>query len=240
LEKKASAVYLTPSNQYPMGTSLDTEQRLQVLQWAQKHQSWVIEDDYDSEFQFAHRPYTSLQGLCAQSGLSDRCIYIGSFSKTMFNGIRIGYMVVPEKIVPRCLKIKDATNGNTPIHTQAALADFISEGHFLRHLRRMRKIYQQKFHTMKHALEMHFGHDLEIISQAAGLHTTVMWQGLPDEKKVAEAASKKGITVRPLVYYEHQKKQRTWNALVLGYGNVHHEQIEPLIYQLKQVYLEQS
>lgn len=235
--KKASAIYLTPSNQYPMGTSLNTEKRLQVLQWAEQNRSWVIEDDYDSEFQFSHRPYPSLQGLSAQSGFSDRCIYIGSFSKTMFNGMRVGYMVVPEELVEQCVTIKDAIGGSTTIHNQAALADFISEGHFLRHLRKMRKIYQQKSETIRHAIADHFGSDWDIISQAAGLHITVSWRGLPSENCLSEAAGKEGITVRPLSYYEHHSNQRTWNALVLGYGNVNNNQIEPLVSQLKLIYL---
>ncbi len=237
LKHKAAAVYLTPSNQYPMGTSLNTEQRLQILQWAEANQAWVIEDDYDSEFQFAHRPYTSLQGLSAQSEFSDRCIYVGSLSKTMFNGLRIGYMVVPESLVEACLKIKDAMAGNTAIHSQAALADFISEGHFLRHLRRMRKIYQQKSILLRDALTQHFGREWQVISQEAGLHTTVRWQGSPSENQVVVAAEKKGITVRPLSYYEKHIHQRDWNALVLGYGNVQSNKIEPLIAQLRQIYL---
>ncbi|MCG7587068.1 PLP-dependent aminotransferase family protein, partial [Photobacterium sp. OFAV2-7] len=94
-QQHADALYITPSNQYPLGTSLNTEQRLVLIEWANQHNSWIIEDDYDSEFQFAHRPYTSLQGLASQAGGMNRCIYIGSFSKTMFNALRIGYMVVP-------------------------------------------------------------------------------------------------------------------------------------------------
>lgn len=237
IKKKAAAIYVTPSNQYPMGTSLNSEQRLEILNWAESNRVWIIEDDYDSEFQFAHRPYMTLQGLSAQSDFSDRCIYVGSLSKTMFNGLRIGYMVVPESLVSTCLKIKDAMTGTTAIHSQAALADFISEGHFLRHLRRMRKIYQQKSSSLKDAIKLHFGDEWQIISQDAGLHTTVRWKGMPTEEEMVEAANKKGITIRPLSYYEKHTTTRGWNALVLGYGNVHNSKIEPLISQLKQVYL---
>lgn len=237
-KQKAAAIYVTPSNQYPMGTNLNSDQRLQLLKWAELNQAWIIEDDYDSEFQFAHRPYTSLQGLNSQSDFADRCIYIGSFSKTMFNGLRIGYMVVPENLVNHCLKIKDAMTGATTIHSQAALSDFISEGHFLRHLRRMRKIYQQKSSSLQAAINHHFGHEWQIISQRAGLHTTVRWKGGPTEEEMVRDANKKGITVRPLSYYEkHTANNRDWNALVLGFGNVQQSKIEPLIAQLRQIYL---
>jgi GntR family transcriptional regulator/MocR family aminotransferase len=234
---QSEAIYLTPSNQYPMGTSLNTEQRLQILRWAKERQSWIIEDDYDSEFQFSHRPYASLQGLSAQSGVSDRCIYVGSFSKTLFNGLRVGYMVVPENLVSKCLDIKDALAGRTAVHTQAALADFIAEGHFLRHLRKMRKLYQQKSDCLAHSIKTHFAGKWTIISQSAGLHTTVKWYGAPTEEQMVELAHQQGITVRPLSYYEHLSGRREWNSLVLGYGNAKIEEIDERIKTLAQCFL---
>ncbi len=236
LNTQADAIYLTPSNQYPMGTSLDTEQRLNILKWAAKNKSWIIEDDYDSEFQYAHRPYASLQGLAHQSGLTQRCIYVGSFSKTMFNGLRIGYMVVPDSLVDRCLTVKDALCGSSPAHYQAALAEFIIDGHFLRHLRKMRKLYQQKHAEMLHSINRYFGENIEIISQAAGLHITMKWESGPDEKQFSLAAKKEGITVRPLLYYQHNISNRHWNAVVLGYGNTPLEQIDILIARLYQLF----
>lgn len=232
VDQPADAIYLTPSNQYPMGTSLNTTQRIQILQWAQKNNSWVIEDDYDSEFQFSHRPYASLQGLAAQSALTNRCIYIGSFSKTMFNGLRIGYMVVPDLLVERCLSIKDALTGSTANHFQAALAEFIDEGHFLRHLRKMRKLYQQKHTIIMQSLTKYFPEHVEVVSQPAGLHVTIRWRGLPLEEHVSNEAKKEGIIVRPLSYYEYKKTDRDWQSIVLGYGNTPKDDIDLLIYKL--------
>lgn len=234
----ASAIYLTPSNQYPMGSSLNMEQRLTVLDWANSQNSWIIEDDYDSEFQYAHRPYPSLQGLSAQTGYSDRTLYIGSFSKTMFNGLRMGYMVVPEALLNSCLSFKAAIGGHTPSHTQSALAEFISEGHFLSHLRKMRNLYQKKHEVLCRAISTQFNSELEVISQPAGLHITVRWYGLPSELTLSDAMADRGITVRPLSYYEKHGGQRGWNGLVLGYGNVPIEQIDPLISELHVVYLQ--
>ena len=221
LESQAKALYVTPSNQYPMGTTLTTEQRLKIIDWAKQNRAWVIEDDYDSEFQFAHRPYTSMQGLAGKLEQDERVIYVGSLSKVMFNGLRIGYMVVPQHLVPRCLEIKDAITGDSPTHTQEALADFINEGDLLRHIRKMRRLYKQKHEAMLSALETEFGQDLEVISQAAGLHVTVKWYEGISERDWSERAQQENIVVRPFSFYEYAAKDnRDWRAVVLGFGNI--------------------
>lgn len=235
LQHSGDALYITPSNQYPLGTSLNTEQRLALIDWAQQHNSWIFEDDYDSEFQFAHRPYTALQGLASQSGAAERCIYIGTFSKTLFNAMRIGYMVVPAHLLNQCLTIKDAISGDTPTHIQAALADFINEGSFLRHIRKMRRLYQQKYQAMLDAIQGEFGNQWQVISQAAGLHITVQWQQGPNEMEFVAAAKQQQITVRPLSYYQAHPNadKRNWQAVILGFGNVAIADIPVLVAQLK-------
>lgn len=239
----AKAVYLTPSNQYPMGTSLNTEQRLALIEWAAANSRWIIEDDYDSEFQFAHRPYTSLQGLASQANLDKHVVYIGSFSKVMFNGLRLGYMVVPPHLVAPCLAIKDAITGDTHVHTQAALADFIQEGHLLRHIRKMRRLYQQKYHAMLAIIQQCFGADWKVISQAAGLHVTVTWNANVTEQQMIDSAAKHSIYLRTLGYYRQpsisesprsstNQQKTTANlpaGLVLGFGNVELSDIPALI-----------
>jgi GntR family transcriptional regulator/MocR family aminotransferase len=221
LASQAQALYVTPSNQYPMGTTLTTEQRLKIIDWAKQNQAWIIEDDYDSEFQFAHRPYTSMQGLAGKLEQDERVIYVGSLSKVMFNGLRIGYMVVPKQLVPRCLEVKDAITGDSPTHTQEALADFINEGDLLRHIRKMRRSYKQKYEAMLTAIESEFGQDLEVISQAAGLHVTVKWYGGISEHDWSRRAERENIVVRPFSFYEYAKDNgRDWRSVVLGFGNV--------------------
>ncbi|ASI93794.1 PLP-dependent aminotransferase family protein [Vibrio rotiferianus] len=230
---QVDALYITPSNQYPMGTTLNIEQRSKIINWAVQRAHWIIEDDYDSEFQFAHRPYTSLQGLAAQMGRDDRVLYIGSFSKVMFNGLRLGYLVVPESLVDGCLVVKDALSGDSPTHTQEALADFITEGGLLRHIRKMRRLYKSKHERMCSAIEKYFGNKVSVISQAAGLHITLKWRYGIDEHQWTQRAEAKGIVLRPLSYYEHPEfKTRDWNGVVLGYGNVALENIDTLMQQL--------
>lgn len=240
LNSDAKALYLTPSNQYPLGTTLNIEQRIQLIEWAQQRQAWIIEDDYDSEFQFAHQPYPSMQGLASRLGCHDRVFYIGSLSKVMFNGLRIGYMIVPTEQVKQCLAIKDALSGDTPAHAQAALADFIQEGDLLRHIRKMRRLYKAKYGVMMQAIDSSFQSDVEVISQAAGLHVTVKWWGRITEDEWAQRAAKLGIVIRPLSYYEPKEHNnlnpRDWNGVVLGFGNIALEDISIKIDRLAQCF----
>ncbi|NVC63148.1 PLP-dependent aminotransferase family protein [Vibrio sp. 05-20-BW147] len=241
LASECRFVYLTPSNQYPMGTTLSTEQRVQIIEWARVKQRWIIEDDYDSEFQFAHRPYTSLQGLASQIGASDRVMYIGSFSKIMFNGLRLGYLVLPLELVDRGCEIKDALSGDSPTHTQAALAEFIADGALMRHIRKMRRLYTQKYQTMVASIERHFSQRLEVISQAAGLHVTVRWFQGPSEHQWAAAALSQGIVIRPLSYYESEAcAPRDWQGAVLGFGNVAEEEIDAKLALLASLFVQIS
>lgn len=236
-QSTADALYITPSNQYPMGTTLNTEQRAQIIEWASNQEAWILEDDYDSEFQFAHRPYTSLQGLAAQMGRDERVLYIGSFSKIMFNGLRLGYLVVPESLVDKCLMVKDALSGDTPSHIQAAMADFISEGSLLRHIRKMRRVYKSKHAQVCFSIQHYFGDKVRVISQAAGLHVTLSWQQGIDENTWTQRAKKAGIVMRPVGFYEHPDfKARDWQSVVIGYGNVRLDNIDPLIKRLFELF----
>ncbi|MDC5805967.1 PLP-dependent aminotransferase family protein [Vibrio europaeus] len=234
----SKVIYVTPSNQYPLGTTLDINQRLRLIEWAKNRNGWIIEDDYDSEFQFAHRPYPSLQGLAAKTGHDQHVIYVGSLSKVMFNSLRLGYLVLPKPMVEQALSIKDALSGDSPSHTQAALADFIAEGDLVRHIRKMRRLYKQKHQMMLTMIERYFQRDLEVISQAAGLHVTVKWRGHISEHDWAVRASACGIVIRPFSYYEQHDGgvQRDWSGAVLGFGNVVLDEIEPNIRTLAEMF----
>ncbi|WP_199195418.1 PLP-dependent aminotransferase family protein [Photobacterium sp. GB-210] len=230
---KAKAIYITPSNQYPLGTTLNISQRIQLLKWASQHNVIIIEDDYDSEFQYAHRPYPSLQGLAAQTNINVNIIYIGTFSKVMCNSIRLGYMVVPQALLPRYLEIKDALSGETQAQLQLAMTEFIHHGHLLRHIRKMRRLYQAKHQQMLQSIKDGFGQQWEVISQAAGLHITVRWHQNVCEKQFCEEAFQHNIIVRPLSYYELPNTIRNWQGIVLGFGNTSIDDIPVLIENLK-------
>ncbi|PKF49805.1 PLP-dependent aminotransferase family protein [Enterovibrio nigricans] len=226
------AIYLTPSNQYPMGHSIDTQARMAIIEWAKASGGWIIEDDYDSEFQFANRPYPSLQGLAAKlHGEAAKLIYVGTFGKAFLSGIRVGYMVVPESLVDSCLQLKDAISGCSPIHIEEVLADFIKHGDYLRHIKKMRHLYQQKHAQFVSSLARVYGGGIEVMSQAAGLHVTFRWQGGPEAIDVKEALADKGFTIRTLDYYCDEKALPTmprWvnRALVAGIGNSSCDDIE--------------
>lgn len=239
MNSQAKALYITPSNQYPMGTTLNIEDRLKLIEWSTCKKRWIIEDDYDSEFQFIHRPYPSLQGLAGQMERDQRIIYVGSLSKVMFNGLRLGYMVVPQSLVGKCRTLKNVFTGNSPAHTQAALADFILEGGLLRHIRKMRRLYKLKHQQMLNAIKHHMGDEIEIISQAAGLHITLKWHQGIDEVTWTERARRDGIIIRPLRFYEHfHNPNRNWNGVVLGYGNIAIKEIEEKIQRLAFLFYE--
>src|SRR5690606_734577 len=134
-------------HQYPLGGIMPLPQRMAVLDWARQHSVWLVEDDYDSEFQYRHRPVASLQGLAGGEGV----LFAGSFSKTLFPALRLGYLVAPRRVIAQAAAILQALHGDVALLPQAALADFITEGHFGRHLRKMRRHYQQR---KLHAVQM--------------------------------------------------------------------------------------
>ena len=137
---KARAVFVTPSHQFPLGVTMSASRRFQLLEWARNTGSWIIEDDYDSEYRYESSPITSLQGIDANA----RVIYIGTFSKVLFPSLRLGYVVIPADLVDAFLAVRRAMDLGSPSFYQKVLVDFIGEGHFGRHIRRMRVLYHAR------------------------------------------------------------------------------------------------
>ena len=151
--RNARAAFVTPSHQYPLGATMSVARRLQLLEWAHSSGAWIVEDDYDSEYRYESMPVASMQGLDPGS----RVIYIGTFSKTLFPSLRLGYIVIPPSLVSRFLAVRQA-NDLCPSHLyQAALADFISGGHFARHIRKTRQLYAERRNALAQALRKEFG-----------------------------------------------------------------------------------
>src|ERR1700733_4842798 len=167
----ARVAYVTPSHQYPLGATMSAARRLQLLEWAHSSSAWIVEDDYDSEYRYESMPVASMQGLDPGS----RVIYIGTFSKTLFPSLRLGYMVIPPALVDRFLAVRQS-NDLSPSHLyQAALADFISAGHFTRHVRKTRELYAERRNALAEALRTEFGPEIdgsrmEILGAEAGMH----------------------------------------------------------------------
>jgi GntR family transcriptional regulator / MocR family aminotransferase len=181
LGKKARLVYVTPSHQFPTGVAMSLARRLELLEWARRSNAVIIEDDYDSEYRYSGPPLPSLQGLAAGVAV----LYIGTFSKVMFPGLRIGYIVAPPSLVAPLRRAKWLADRHTPLPEQAALADFISEGHLERHIRRMRRVYGARRAALVESLERYFGDRVQIRGDAAGMHVLVRFE----DSKIAEKAA---------------------------------------------------
>ena len=225
----ARAAYVTPSHQYPLGVGMSATRRLQLLQWATDEDAWIIEDDYDSEFRYGARPVLSLQGLDTAA----RVIYLGTFSKVMFPALRLGYLVIPEDLIPAFRVVREAMDIFAPTLTQAALADFIAEGHFARHLRRMRLVYERRRRELARAVDERFGDTVGVPGIEAGMHLTLLLANGCDDVDVALRASAEGLSVIPLSTCF--LGEPTSRGLVLGYGSVEEAAIAGAVERLKRV-----
>ncbi len=217
---KAKLIYVTPSHQFPTGAVLPLTRRLELLKWAEQTGAVIVEDDYDSEFRYGSRPIPALQGL---SG-GDSVIYVGTFSKVFFPALRIGYAVVPESMTRVFTRARWIADRQTPTLEQLALADFISEGHLERHLRRMRTLYDKRRQALVRSLNQHFEDRLEIVGENAGMHVMVRLQtGLSDEEVVHRAAQVGVGLVSSQIYYLGESSS---GEFVLGYAGLSERRIQ--------------
>jgi GntR family transcriptional regulator/MocR family aminotransferase len=208
----ARVAYVTPSHQYPLGATMSVARRLQLLEWAHSSGAWIVEDDYDSEYRYESMPVASMQGLDPGS----RVIYIGTFSKTLFPSLRLGYMVIPPGLVSRFLAVRQA-NDLCPSHLyQAALADFISGGHFTRHIRKTRQLYAERRNALTLALRKEFGSEIEILGTEAGMHLVITLPPGLSDRKISARAAQEGLWLWPLssAYVGADVRQ----GFILGFG----------------------
>ena len=217
--RDARAVYVTPSHQYPTGMTMSATRRMLVLNWAVRSGAWIIEDDYDSEYRFGSHPIASLQGLDNDG----RVIYVGTFSKVMFPALRLGYVVVPNDLVPAFSAARDAADIFSSTLYQAVLTDFIREGHFARHIRRMRMLYMDRRRALVNAIQIHMGDRLEVIGAEAGMHLVALLPLGVDDVEVSRKAAQKGISAIPLSSCYLTPPTR--GGLILGYGGANAHQI---------------
>jgi GntR family transcriptional regulator/MocR family aminotransferase len=210
----ARAVYITPSHQFPLGCTMSAARRLQLLSWASRSGAWIIEDDYDSEYRFGGRPLASLQGM----DTDDRVIYVGTFSKVMFPSVRIGYVVIPKDLVPAFARVRDAFDTFSSMLYQVVLNDFIREGHFARHIKRMRALYSERRSVLLEAIAKHASGKLEPIGTDAGMQLTALLAPGVDDVAISIATAKIGVSARPLSISYLKPPPR--GGLILGYSNV--------------------
>src|SRR6266487_653947 len=227
LNRKARASFVAPSHQYPLGVTMSATRRLQLLEWAQRAAAWIVEDDYDSEYRYNSKPIASLQGMDHHN----RVIYIGTFSKVMFPALRLGYIVIPLDLVESFAAMRQSMD-LCPSHIpQAVMLEFIREGHFARHIRRMRPIYAERREVLVTELARAFGEGAAIIGDEAGMHLTLLLQKLRKDEQLAARAAKESLWLSPLSASYAGRSPR--HGFVLGFGNTRANQIPAAVRQLK-------
>jgi GntR family transcriptional regulator/MocR family aminotransferase len=214
LAPDARLACVAPSHQYPTGATMGLGRRLALLGWASRAGAWVVEDDYDGEFRYSGRPLSSLQGL--DGSAEGRVIYVGTFSKVLSPALRIGYAVVPPALVDAFENARALADRHPPVPEQAVLAEFVAEGHFARHLRRMRRLYAERQRALVDAAEGMLDGLLEVRPSGAGLHLVGRLPDGADDAGVSGRLAACGVEAPPLS--AHRLSAAGAPGLVLGYA----------------------
>lgn len=228
--KPARMVYVTPSRQFPLGMTMSLQRRLSLLEWAKENEAWVIEDDYDSEFRYSGRPLPALQGL----DRGQRVLYVGTFSKTVFPGLRIGCLVVPPDLIDVFTAARALIDLHAPITDQMVLADFIAEGHFERHVRRMRTLYRERQSVLVEEVQKHLDGFIEVEKSDAGMHVIGWLPKGVDDKNISQKATELGLRACPVSRYTARTLER--GGLMLGYTAFNERQIKSGVRKLARVF----
>lgn len=230
-ETTEALVYVTPSHQYPMGVTMSLDRRLELIAWAERTNSFILEDDYDSDFRFNGAPLAALKGLDS----IERVIYAGTFSKCLGAGLRLGYVVLPSRLVTQARHIKTLMNNGQPWLEQAVLAEFMTNGSYERHLRHIRRLYLSRRNALLAALQKHFG-ESQVIGESAGMH--LVWRlpsHLPSAQEIETIALAVGVGVYTLgsggAMYIGSSSSND-RLLVLGYSSLTEREIAIGIAQL--------
>ena len=211
--RRAKLVYVTPAHQFPLGVTMSLRRRLELLEWARESGALIFEDDYDSEYRYAGRPIPAMQGL-DRSGV---VIFSGSFSDVLFPALRLGYVVIPPDLVEAFAAAESSSTHHPPPLEQAILSDFINEGHFARHIRRMRELYAERLAAFLEAAHSRLAGLLEIPPVEAGLQTVGWLQNRLSAEQAAAAAGKHDVEVVPLSRYSRSRRTK---GLLLGFAAV--------------------
>ncbi|MEO5821079.1 MAG: PLP-dependent aminotransferase family protein [Vicinamibacteraceae bacterium] len=218
---KARLAYVTPSHQFPLGVAMTLPRRLALLAWARRARAWIVEDDYDCGFHFGSQPIPCLQGLDADG----RVIYVGTFSKTLFPALRLGYVIVPSDLAHSLATARGASGFHPPVLDQGVLADLMDAGIFERHLRRMRREYRRRLDALSDAAARHGRGLFTLRPVTTGLHAIVDLHGVDDQAAFREALAH-GVEVMPLSTYYLDRRRAQRRSLVLGFGSVRPELLD--------------
>jgi GntR family transcriptional regulator / MocR family aminotransferase len=230
LPQRASLVFVTPSHQFPTGAILPLDRRLALLEWARRKNSVIVENDYDGEFNYEGRPLESLQGLDREG----RIVYIGTFSRTVFPALRIGYMIVPKSLAPVFTTAKWLSDQHSATLEQQTLAEFITTGMYERHLRRLRRRNAARRDALLDAIHRYLGSRVEVTGDGSGAHV-VLWpkKRMPEETAIAQAASR-GVGIYGISHCFLKQPSKT--GLMLGFSTMNEEQIQEGIRLLGEIF----
>ncbi|MES4614332.1 MAG: PLP-dependent aminotransferase family protein [Ewingella sp.] len=239
---QAKFAVVTPAHQSPMGVSLSLSRRMALLDWAASREAWIIEDDYDSEFRYQGQPLPSLKSLDARG----RVIYAGTFSKVMFPALRLGYVVVPEKLVDKVSDYCHLRGCASPRLMQTGVAEFIAQGHFYRHLKRMRQLYVERRAFLTQALAARFPRDqLWVNPQAGGIQLCANLAASFDDAAIARHARSQGLAIQALSDWQVEPREKgdalRPNGLLIGFPNIpNQQQADKLVDKLAAILVESA
>jgi GntR family transcriptional regulator/MocR family aminotransferase len=225
----AKLAVVTPTHQCPTGVALSLPRRLQLLGWAAEARSWILEDDYDSEFRYTGRPLPSLKSL----DRGQRVLYAGSFSKVLFPALRLGYLVVPPDLGQAFLRASRLLTCGQPILEQKIVAAFMQNGHFARHIRRMRMLYAERRKHLAAALEAVFGKNITLDMAAGGMHLLARFTGVPEDSTMLKRAAGAGLA--PSALSSFSIAHDTGAGLLLSFTNIAPADAHALAYRLRAV-----
>lgn len=229
LPKDARIAFVTPSHQFPTGAVLPLARRLELLDWARRKDAVVVEDDYDGEFRYQEQPLESLQGLDTEG----RVIYIGTFSRTIFSALRIGYLIMPKSLAAAFTSAKWLCDRHTATLEQETLAEFIGSGLYERHLRRVRRRNAGNRDVLMESINKHLGDRVEVTGDGAGAHVVLWPRQHISESTVVEKAAARGVGVYAISGYFLTRPSRS--GLMLGYSRMTKEEIREGIQRLSEI-----
>ena len=216
----ARLVYVTPANQFPLGTVMSAERRVELLSWAARAGAWIIEDEYDAEYRYSGKPIASLHSL----DRSGSVIYVGTFTKMLFNALRIGFIVVPERLVKAFRIARSFMDRHAPTLDQAVLTEFINEGHFGRHVRKMRQVYSERAELLAEEAHRRLGGVLDVEHAQSGMCTMAWIKTRLTEKALTRRAEQAGLEVYPISSCVRKYEQKP--ALLLGFAGCNANEIK--------------
>ncbi len=233
LPRQCRVICVTPSHQFPLGMAMSAARRRQLLAAAAQRGAVLVEDDYDGEYRFTGRPLDALKTLDEDG----RVFYVGTFSKTMFPGLRLGYLVMPAWARDALLRAKRIADSGQCRATQDTVAAFIAEGHLLRHVRHMTRVYAERRQQLTDALQHTFGPRAQVLPSLAGLNLAVLLPEVSAIEALADAAAALGVGVEPLARYAARGRPLSCGpGLVLGYGSIETERIPEAVRRLARAY----